>query len=276
MKTVLKVFLGIFVVLLLLVGGGLYYVFTNLDAIVERGIETAGSSAAGTAVEVDSVDVDLLAGSATIHGFTLANPSGYSDAPMLSFDELGVVIDIASMSRDSGTISITSITSRNPHLLYETHGGVSNLDVVRERLASAPAEPEPQGPGQELQLKIGSIVIEGIGATVSSDLLPAPADVELGDVRLQNLSGTPAEIAQQVLRPLLTQIAASAARIAVTLLPEDVRAAGNTLRDAAGARIEQAGDAVGEATQGLRQGLGNLLRRDDEEEEVEDAETPAQ
>lgn len=276
MKTVLKVFLGIFVVLLLLVGGGLYYVFTNLDALVERGIETAGSSAAGTAVEVDSVDVDLLAGSATIRGFTLANPSGYSAGPMLSFDELGVVIDIASMSRDSGTISIASITSRNPHLLYETRDGVSNLDVVRERLASSPAEPESQGPGQELQLKIGSIVIEGIGATVSSDLLPAPADVELGDVRLQNLSGTPAEIAQQVLRPLLTQIAASAARIAVTLLPEDVRAAGNTLRDAAGARIEQAGDAVGEATQGLRQGLGNLLRRDDDGEEVEAAEAPAQ
>jgi hypothetical protein len=266
MKTLLKVILVAFVLVLLLVGGGLYYVYTNLDSLVENGIESAGTSAAGTRVAVDGVDVDLLGGSATIRGFSIANPSGYSDAPMLSFDELAVVIDIAAMSRNNGTIAITSITSRNPHLLYETHGGVSNLDVIRERLGSEPAAPEPQAQGTELNLDIGSIVVEGIGATVISDLMPAPAEVELGDVRLSNLSGTPAEIAQQVLRPLLTQVAASAARIAVTLLPEDVRAAGNTLREAAGARVEQATEAVGEATQGIREGLGNFLRRGDDEE----------
>lgn len=265
MKTLLKIVVGLIVVVILLVGGGLYYVYSNLDALVERGIETAGTSAAGTQVAVDSVDLDLLAGSAIIRGFTLANPEGYSDAAMLSFDELAVVIDISSMSRSGGTIPITSITSRNPHLLYETHDGVSNLDTIRERLASDSAEPAPESTGPEPQIEIGSIVIEGIGATVSSDLLPSPAEVELGDVRLQNLSGTPAEIAQQVLRPLLTQLAANAGRIALTLIPEDLRAAGTAVRDAAEARVEQAGDAV-------REGLGNLLRRgDDAEEDVEEA-----
>lgn len=271
MKTVLKIVLGIFVVLLLLVGGGLYYVYSNLDSLVERGIETAGTSAAGTRVEVAGVDLDLLAGSAVIRGFSIANPAGYSEAPMLSFDEFAVVIDIAAMSRNNGTISITSITSRNPHLLYETHGGVSNLDTVRENMGTAPAESNAE-PAPEANLEIGSVIIEGIGATVISDLMPAPAEVELGDIRLENLSGTPSEIAQQIMRPMLTQIAASAARIAVTLLPEDVRAAGATLREAAGARVEQASEAVGDATQGIRAGLGNLLNRNDgEEEDVEEA-----
>lgn len=274
MKTVLKVVVGIFVVLLVLVGGGLYYVYANLDVLVERGIESAGTSAAGTRVEVGSVDVDLLGGSATIRDFTLANPEGYSDAALLSFDELSVVIDIAAMSRQSGDISISSITSRNPHLLYEARDGVSNLDTVRERLAGDPA-PEPTTPGTEPNIAIGSVVIEGITATVDSDLLPSPANVDLGDVRLQDLSGTPAEVAQQVLRPLLTQLAANAGRIALTLIPEDLRTAGTAARDAAGARIEQAGEAVGEATQGIRDGIGNLLRRGDDaaEEESVDAGT---
>ncbi len=265
MKTLLKIVVGLIVVVLLLVGGGLYYVYSNLDSLVERGIETAGTSAAGTQVAVEGVDLDLLAGSAIIRGFTLANPEGYSDAAMLRFDELAVVIDISSMSRGGGTIPITSITSRNPHLLYETHDGVSNLDTIRERLASSSTEPAPDSTGPEPHIEIGSIVIEGIGATVISDLLPSPAEVELGDVRLQNLSGTPAEIAQQVLRPLLTQLAANAGRIALTLIPEDLRAAGTAVRDAAEARVEQAGDAV-------RAGLGNLLRRgDDADEDVEEA-----
>jgi hypothetical protein len=269
MKTVLKVVLGVFVVLLLLVGGALYYVYTNIDVLVERGIETAGTSAAGTRVEVDSVDLDLLGGSATVRGFTLANPAGYSDAAMLSFDELAVVIDISGMSRDGSNIAITSITSRNPHLLYESHDGVSNLDTIRGRLASEPA-PESTTPGREPNIEIGSVVIEGITATVSSDLMPSPADVNLGDVRLQNLSGTPMEVAQQVLQPLLTQLAANAGRIALTLIPEDFRTAGTAVRDAAGARVEQAGEAVGEATQGIREGLGNLLRRGEDAEDVEE------
>ena len=257
-----KALLGIVVLLLLLVGGGLYLVYSNLDMIVERGIETAGTAAAGTPVRVDAVDLDLLGGRATIRGFTLANPPGFSDAPMLSFDELAVVIDTASLTSDN--IRIVAITARNPHLLYESREGAANLDVIRERVASDEAAAESTS-SADLNIVIDSIVIEGIGATVVSDLMPQAAEVDLGDIRLQNLGGTPAEVAQQVLRPLLTQLAANAGRVALALLPEDVRAAGAAVRDAAAARLEQAGAAVGEATQDVREGLGNLLRRGEEE-----------
>ncbi len=262
-----KVLLGLVVLVLLVVGGGVYFILTNLDAIVERAIETAGSKAAGTAVGVDSVDVDLFCGRATVRGFTLANPPGFSAAPMLSFDELAIAIDTASVSQQG--MNILSITASNPHLLYETRDGASNLDAVRQQLASDAEEPAPETTGPDFNVDIGSIVIEDIGATVSSDLMPKTVEVDLGDIRLQNLSGTPDEIAQQVFRPLLTQLAASAARIALTLIPEDMRAAGAAVRDAAGARLEQAEDVVGEAAQGVRNRIGNLLGGDDGEEEAE-------
>ncbi|HEX4930985.1 MAG TPA: hypothetical protein VFV62_09760, partial [Gaiellaceae bacterium] len=55
------------------------------DVPIVNGVATVdlGDEAAGTPVRVDAVDLDLLAGSATIRGFTLANPPGYSDAAML-------------------------------------------------------------------------------------------------------------------------------------------------------------------------------------------------
>lgn len=267
-----QVLLGIVVLLLLLIGGGLYYVYTNLDGIVERVIETAGSQAAGSDVRVDSVDVDLLAGSATVRGFTLANPPGYSDDAMLRFAELAVVMDLASLNRDGTNLHIVSVTARDPHLLYELRGGASNVDAMREAVASG-APPPADTAGPQMQLVIDSIAIESIGATVSSDLLPQPAEVDLGDVHLQDLRGTPNEIAQQVLRPLLTQLAANAGRVALTLVPEDLRNAGAAVRDAADARIDQAGDAVEEATQGLRGTLGGLLNRDAEDTE-ENADEP--
>lgn len=270
--------LGIVVLLLLLVGGGLYYVYSNLDGIVERAIETAGSQAAGSDVRVDSVDVDLLAGSATVRGFTLANPPGYSDAAMLRFAELAVVMDLSSLDRDAMNLHIVSVTARDPHLLYELRGGASNVDAMREAVASG-EPPDADTASPQMQLAIDSIIIENIGATVSSDLLPQPTEVDLGDVQLQDLRGTPNEIAQQVLRPLLTQLAANAGRVALTLVPEDLRNAGAAIRDAADARLEQAGDAVEEATQGLRGTLGGLLNGDgaaaDNAPETEDSDEAA-
>jgi len=50
-----KVLPGIVVMLLLLVGGGMWFVFSNLDAIVERAIETAGTEVAGVEVRVARV-----------------------------------------------------------------------------------------------------------------------------------------------------------------------------------------------------------------------------
>ncbi|MGV3592706.1 MAG: hypothetical protein ACO1PZ_13545, partial [Gammaproteobacteria bacterium] len=202
----------------------------------------------------------------------LANPPGYSDAAMLRFAELAVVMDLSSLNRDTTNLHIVSVTARDPHLLYELRGGASNVDAMREAVASD--EPPPADTaGPQMQLVIDSIAIENIGATVSSDLLPQPAEVDLGDVHLQDLRGTPNEIAQQVLRPLLTQLAANAGRVALTLVPEDLRNAGAAIRDAADARIDQAGDAVEEATQGLRGTLGGLLNRDAEDTE-ENADEP--
>jgi hypothetical protein len=259
-----KVLIGLFCLVLLVVGGGVYFVFTNLDAIVKRAIETAGSDAAGTPVRVESVELDLLGGSATIRGFTLANPEGFSDAPMLSFAELAVVIAPTQVNRQS--ISILSVTARNPHLLYEMRNGASNLDAVREQVASGAPASEQSGP--DFNIDIGSIVIEDIATTVTSDLMEDPIEVDVGDVRLQNLSGTPDEIAQQVLRPLLTQLAINAGSIALTFLPEDVRAAGAAVRDAAGAAIDEAAGT-------LRNRVGNLFGGDEDEELEEESDEDA-
>ena len=111
-----KVLIGL-VIVLILIGGGVFLLFSNLDKIVETGIETAGSSALGSRVEVGSVAINLTSGSASIYHFSVANPTGYSNAEMISFDELSVAIDL--QNTNGQNVHVTSIVARSPHVLYE-------------------------------------------------------------------------------------------------------------------------------------------------------------
>jgi len=81
MKKVL-IALGVVVVL---IGGGLVLLLSNLDGLVKTAIETYGSEAVGSQVSVGSVELNLTEGSAAIYDFSVANPPGFSDQPIMSF-----------------------------------------------------------------------------------------------------------------------------------------------------------------------------------------------
>ena len=125
-----KVLIAIAVLVVVMVGAGVF-LFSNLDKIVEAGIETAGTSTLGTAVEVESVELDLVGGTASIYGFSIANPTGFSNASMVSFEELSVSINLQNTSGDQ--IHINSVVARSPFVLYESVDGETNVDAVSAR-----------------------------------------------------------------------------------------------------------------------------------------------
>lgn len=245
-----KLFIGL-LVLALLLGAGLYYVVSNLDAIVKRGIETAGTDALGTAVRVDSVAIDLSAGSATLSGFSIANPDGFSNQDMVRFDELSVALDLGSLRSD--VIRITSIRSVNPYVLYELQGTQSNIDAVRARFPAQAQAPDP-APGPQPVIGIDAVTIEGIQGSLQSDLLTTPINVNLGNVNLPAAQGTPPELAQQIARPLLTQLARNAAA-AFAAIPA------SQLRDSAGQAVEQLQEQLDQAEEAARSAADELRNR---------------
>lgn len=254
-----KLIIGIVVLLALVFGLGVYLV-THLDGIAKRAIETAGSDALGTAVRVDSVAIDLAGGTATLSGFTVANPAGFSRQDMMRFDELRVAIDIASLRED--TIRITSISSVNPYMLYEMQGARSNIDAVRERFP--PSEAPADSTSAPLRLAIDEVRINGIQGALQADQLPRTVLVELGDISLPPAEGTPEEIARQLARPLLNQLASNASAAMTRALAGAVE---DELRDRAGAaadevrnrleeELQQSDQRVQDAANQLRDRLG--------------------
>lgn len=219
--------LGILVVLL---GGGMFYVLSNLNSIVERIIETSGTNAVGSEVAVDGVDIKLKDGDASILGFTVDNPAGFSSNDMISFDELSVDIDVSSLTSD--VIRINSVVARIPFVRFETGQGSSNLQKVSERFASEPAAPAESSSGDSPVLSIGTIRIEDIQGVISDERLSSDVNVNLGDIVLNDLEGTPAQIARQIMRPLATQLGNRALE---SLLDMNI----GELTDAARARLEE-------------------------------------
>lgn len=247
-----KVFIAL-AVIVVLIAGGFTYIYLNLDKLVESAIETAGTQALGTPVSVGSVSLDLPGGTAEIFDFTIANPEGFTQGDMVRFSELSVGLDIQNLSAES--IHITNVVSRDPYVLYESRNGTTNVDMIASRFDSGePAEPTEE-PGTQPRVIVDSILIENIHGTLMDDRLPSPVEVNLGDIQLANLDGTPADLASQIMTPVLAQIGR---RAAIELL---------TNSEALQERFDAGRERLEEAAGNALDRVGNLFNRGDDEEE---------
>lgn len=244
-----KVIVSILVVAVVLAGAGVWLLYSNLDAIVERVIEQAGTDATGTQVSVESVEVALDERRASIYGFTVANPEGFSDAAMISFDELSVILE--SVDLGANEVNIASVVAMNPRVHFELVGGSSNLQTVSDNLGAGAEEPDQAEAAEPIQLSIDSVAIDDIEASLRSDRISEELQANLGNIRLNDLQGTPPEIARQVAGQIIRRLSETAA---------------GALAERAGEELEQRArdeleEQVEDATDRIREGIGDLLNR---------------
>jgi len=256
--------------LLMLAAAAVWYVYGRLDLLVQRSIEEVGSTAAGTKVQVEAVAIDLRGATATIRGLTLANPQGFSETSLLRLGELVLTLDPARLSKNS--LGISNILVRDSHLRYEQREGQSNLQALMSHFAGPEAQTgasasRPSSP--QSKLAIDRILLEQVTVTLHDRVLPVPVEVALGDFVLLDLAGSPPEVAQQILGPLLGQLSDKAGTAmlaaAAAQVGADVRSVGRQALEQAGQGLRAVGESLGEAGSRVREGLGNLFRSDGEE-----------
>jgi hypothetical protein len=207
-----KLILGIALLLFIAIGGAIYYVFSNLDAIVKMAIEKYGSEAIKTSVQVEKVRINLQEGSASISGLTIANPPGFEAPYAFSLGDISVGIDINSLTGD--VIVIREIGIAAPQIFFEINADKkANLDVLSKNLPTgAEAAPEPES-GTEPKLIIRKASLTG--AELQAKVVPLnnkEYQLKLPTITMNNLGGKngapPAKIAQQMLDQLLDQVKA--------------------------------------------------------------------
>jgi hypothetical protein len=246
MKQTSKVVLGVAIVLLLLVAGGAWFLYRNLDSLVAGVIERQGAEATETAVQVDSVSIDLQSGTAGISSLAVANPDGFSEQPAIAFQEFAIELDPLAVTADP--LVIERVQVNGAQLLVEQDGTRNNLKTILESVRRLSG-------GEQSQAEERKFVIERFELTDARATLRAPQLDEVRQVRLPEIvltdvgratnGATAATVAQQLLTPIINMALESAAEAGVT---------------------EALKDRLGETESDLAEGLLNRLRDTEPEE----------
>ncbi len=225
-----KIAIG-FAVLLVLIAGGVYYLFSNLDGFIKSAIETYGSQATQSSVSVGSVDISLTSGQGTISGITVGNPSGFSSNKALSVGAITVAIDTSSVP-GNGPIVIKLVNISQPDVNYEVGQNGSNLQAIQRNVqayaggsgnssSAAAASPSASSGSPQRKQIISDLTIDSGLVTASSPMLAGrELKVPLPSIHLTNLGAssggaTAAQIGEQILSAI-TAKAAQAGSAAIT------------------------------------------------------------
>ena len=214
-----KLALGAFLVLLLSIGFGVYYLLSNLDSIVKAAIESYGAEATQTSVRVEKVQLELTDGSGAISGLTVGNPQGFAAAQAFSLGEIATQIDLKSLSEDVTVIE--HIIVRAPEVFFELNeAGNNNLEKLNKNLSSGTSAKSGSSPskssGSEPKLIIRKLLFEGGSIHAKVVPLNKDYDLKLPKIEMTDLGGkngaTPGKIADQVLKELTAKALAEVKR----------------------------------------------------------------
>lgn len=192
---IVKILAGIVLVLIVLAGVGVVLLYKNLGGIVKAGIEHYGPKFTGTAVTVDSVDLDPKTGMGAIHGLFIGNPDGYSTDFAVSCETISITIDVRSLNKEK--IIIRDITIKEPKINYEAvlPTGSNLMDIKNFVNSATPAgstdataaEDAPVGESKRYQidkltLTGGTVLVshKGVGGNGIPVTLPEINETDIG------------------------------------------------------------------------------------------------
>lgn len=261
-----KMILGIVLLLIIAIGGGIFYLFHNLDAIVKMAIEKYGSQAVQTAVRVDRVRIRLQEGSASISGLTVANPPGFSMPHAFSLGDISVGIDINSLTGD--VIVIREIGIAAPQVFFEINADKkANLDVLSKNLGTGADSTPEEKPGAEPRLIISKASLSN--AELQAKVVPLDNreyQLKLPTITMNNLGAPkgapPAEIARQMLDQLLDRVKAEIKKQGIGAeLREKLDAKKEALKTETDAKLEAAKQEAAGKTEAKKQEAVDKLKK---------------
>lgn len=287
-----KLLLITLVAVLVVLGGGVLWVYLKGEDALRTAVERHGPEVLGAPVSLAGVSFAPLSGQAGFEGLAIGNPEGFSDAEALRLGNFGITLK--PMSLFSDVIEIPEIRIESPRIRIEPGRGGTNLQALQRNVAafSGPQEETEAAPTPVRIADLwitGAEVVVGGGPIGFSDQTLALPDIHLEDLggadgiapsdvvkrvfdelmpRLQNVLGS--EAGRQLLNQARERLGnlEGAARDALEGATGNVQ---QKLEEQGGALQqklqEQGGDVSKKAEEALKKGLGGLLGKDQKEKE---------
>lgn len=189
--------------------------FTNLNSIVKKGVETVGPQITKTEMRLARASISPLSGSGQLTGLFIGNPEGYKTESAIKVGDVKVVLKISSITSD--TVEIESVNIQAPEITFEGGLGGNNMSKLLENVEAATGGDKPArkkedkaaaGPGKKFRVK--DVVMEGgkIHASLTGLGAAKTFDVSLPSIHLQNIGSegsgvTAAQLTHELIKPLL-------------------------------------------------------------------------
>ena len=221
-------------VVLVVVGAGVWWLYSSRDALIKRAIEHYGPQLTGTAVKVREVKLEPIDGRGAISGLEIGNPPGFSAARALAVGEMRLAVDPGTLTSD--VVHVKEISLEAPTITYERGAQGDNLSAIQKHIKSQ--LPKSQGGSGAAEKSKDApqrkFIVDHVQIRQAKVSYGGAVTVDLGDVHLRDLGkkkggATAAELTDEVWTEL-SRVAMSRAPAAVQELRDKAKGATDKLR----------------------------------------------
>ena len=183
----MKIIRNLVILLVVLIAVAVGVVMVMGNSLIADGIETAVPPITNTDVQVGSVSVGPLTGSASMSDVQIGNPAGYNEPYSVKLGKVETSLDVESLFSDK--VVIHKIDIVNPEIVFENGKNGNNLqainDAVQSFIGPETAETEETEPIlfviQDFNLRGAKIKIAGMGMDALNQ------EITLPDLHLQGI-----------------------------------------------------------------------------------------
>jgi len=226
MKKILLSLTGLVIVTVI---GGFLYLYFNLNSLIKEGVEEYAPQYTKTDVTLGGASVSFLSGEGGLSNLAIGNPKGYKSAEALSLGELGVAIDIDTVTDD--VIVIHSIDVVAPAISYEYGGNAgSNLQQLVKNIQSSAKSAKDSGKtpaketGKEKKVIIDRLTIRDGRVSILTPLSDEALLADLPTIEMTQIGRkTGGEHVSEVVKQVMKRVTNAASKVANVSL-DDLKA----------------------------------------------------
>jgi hypothetical protein len=212
----------VLLVLVLALAGGVWWLYSSLDAVVASAIRVSGPDMTGVSVKVAAVKIQPADGTSLLRELEVGNRPGFTTARALFAGQVNMKLDAASLTKD--LVLVYEITIEAPEITYEYTSGGSNLDAIQyyvethiSEMTGAKGVASKGEP--EKKVIIENLYIKGAHVKVHADrlqgkvvTLPLP-DLHLTNIGKKSNGVSPSEATRQVVSAIVQNATKTVTRL---------------------------------------------------------------
>lgn len=227
MKTAIKIIAVLVVLLIVGIVGIVAFAFSQVDKIAKVAVEEGGTYALQVDTSVETVDVSLTEGTATLTGLNIANPEGFDTSHFFALADTNASVDIQSINTD--TIVMPEITLSGIDVILDKGGDPSNYNTILNSLqrfeSGDSGDTTPASEGGK-KVVINSLKLQDISIRVANmpgvSLAVGDVAINIPEIELRDVGKDESMSAGEVINLVVKTVLAAAVEAGGGIIPGDV------------------------------------------------------